>query len=226
MKTTSGAQPARGGYMVTKSDIQALLEDGPEQAAQLAERLETAPLAAAARRPCPATRRCGVRGGMERHRTAARRRRRCWTRLHTFGHPLLHRQTRIAAVPAVWPTEPDGTGSRAQRRQCVKMAVTKATTSNGRIISLSLCSRMWRAPHAAAGVAFAKRTHDAGDRCRDRRGPCPSTPAFGRIRRQRRSGKARSRVVRLVVERIEMTAVENLEAAPDAGESGASPPSG
>ena len=29
--------------MVTKSDIQALLEDGPEQAAQLAERLETAP---------------------------------------------------------------------------------------------------------------------------------------------------------------------------------------
>jgi hypothetical protein len=29
--------------MVTKSDIQALLEDGPEQAAQLAERLETPP---------------------------------------------------------------------------------------------------------------------------------------------------------------------------------------
>jgi len=29
--------------MVTKSDIQALLEDGPEQAAQLAERVETAP---------------------------------------------------------------------------------------------------------------------------------------------------------------------------------------
>ena len=92
--------------MVTKSDIQALLEDGPEQAAQLAERLETDASAAAARRPCPATRRCGVRGGMERHRTAAWRRWRCRTGLHTFGHPLLHRQTRIAVVPAVGPTEP------------------------------------------------------------------------------------------------------------------------